>query len=624
MAHAIGVGRAVVTRRRALTRRRGVRLAVASAVAACALLVQGVGVTNASWTDPEWDRGTIGTTDCGPAATGIASRGEGRVLSGAILGADLDTLLAARGVSVTNTGSRDRHTPSSAQPVPGSPQGWADPLNVALLNDALALELTSALQLPLGAGTGAAGQFGQAENRGRAAAASGYLTSGGGINLDGAPAGYPNLATLRLSQVLGSLNHPLGTLIPGITDVSLTAGAVAGRADLDACDAAWTGLRSGASGNLSRNYLTSHLSLDLTSPTVGALVTGVTNTVTTLETTVNGIAGNAGVTNAIASGVTGLLNGLIGGNSSSLSLGNITVGPVTATVNTAPLRTFIAAPFGDPGGILTVRPGNGTISVNTTALLAAAYPGSYGNGLNGLAPNTNPLADPAVLTTLTNVLTQTLSAWVASVNTMLTQTINGIAVNAAVVIDLRAKLLITPWIHIGTIQASTSGTLAQLLTPGNTSTTASLTLLKDLGLVADLVNGLLKPVLNSLVTGLIGGLGGVVGNAIEAVLGTLRVLPVAVSALATPIITAVTTLYSRLFLSGIVALTVNAQNDPFTGGPEPPDWAALPTGRYDVAALRIGVLDALGGLGVRLYLGRASVGPGCTAAQAAGGGCAGY
>lgn len=604
------------------------RLVGAGLIAAFALLVQTAAPTNASWTDTEWTGAALGSANCATASSGFATRGDGRALSGSLLGTDLDTVAAASGVAVTSNGARDLHAPASAQPASGTPQAWADPLNVALLNGALPVNLTQALQLPLAAGTGAVGQFGQARNSGQAAGAAGYVTSSGGINLDGAPGGYPDLATLQLSSVLGSLNHNLGTLIPGISDVSLTAGAVAGRAQLAGCDTSWRGSvpmsADGTTGNVSRQYLASHLDLRLSSPTVSALTQGVTNTVTTLESTVNGLAGNAGVTSAITSGVSSLLNGLIGGNSSSLSLGNVSVGPLTATVNTLPLRNFIAAPFSDPGGVLVVSPGTGVISVNTTALLAAAFPGNYTAGLNGLQPNTNLLADPAILTALTNALSQALSAWLASVNTLLTQTVNGISVTASVVIALRAKILITPWINIGTITASTSGTLGQLLTPGNTSTTASLNLLPDLGLVADLVNGLLSPVLSSLVTGLVGGLGGIVGNALWAVVGTLTVLPSVVTTLTTPIITAVSTLYSKLFLSGLVSVTANAQNDPFSGRPEPPEWAAIPAGRYEVAALRVGVLDALGGLGVRLYLGRASVGPVCSPAKLVSGGCAGY
>ncbi|TDP90803.1 hypothetical protein EDF62_2455 [Leucobacter luti] len=604
------------------------RLFGAGLIAAFALLVQTAAPTNASWTDREWTHEALGSANCATATNGFATRGDGRALSGALLGTNLDTVAAASGVAVTSNGARDLHSPASAQPAAGTPQAWADPLNIALLNGALPLNLTQALQVPLAAGTGAVGQFGQARNSGQAAGAAGYVTSSGGINLDGAPGGYPDLATLKLSNVLGALNYNLGTLIPGITDVSLTSGAVAGRAQLNGCDAAWRGAvpmsADGTTGNLSRQYLASHLNLKLTSPTVSALTQGVTNTVSTLETTVNGLAGNAGVTSSITSGVTSLLNTLIGANSGSLSLGSVTVGPLVATVNTTPLRNFIAAPFGDPGGVLTVSPGTGVISVNTTALLAAAYPGSYTAGLNGLPPNTNLLADPAILSTLTNALGQALTAWLSSVNALLVQTVNGITISASVVIALRAKILITPWINIGTITASTSGTLGQMLTPGNTTTTASLHLLPDLGLVADIVNGLLAPVLSSLVTGLVGGLGGIVGNAIWAVVGTLTAIPTAVTTLTTPIITAVSTLYSKLFVSGLVAVTANAQNDPFSGHPEPPEWASTPGGKYEVAALRIGVLDTLGGLGVRLYLGRASVGPVCSSAKLAAGGCAGY
>lgn len=89
-------------------------------------------------------------------------------------------------------------------------------------------------------------------------------------------------------------------------------------------------------------------------------------------------------------------------------------------------------------------------------------------------------------------------------------------------------------------------------------------------------------------------------------------------------ISAVSRLYAGLFLNGVVALTVNAQNDPAAGGPEPADWTGLDPGRYDVAALRIGVLDALGQSNVRLYLGRGSVGPGCSMAEFAGSGCTDY
>lgn len=87
------------------------------------------------------------------------------------------------------------------------------------------------------------------------------------------------------------------------------------------------------------------------------------------------------------------------------------------------------------------------------------------------------------------------------------------------------------------------------------------------------------------------------------------------------VIDLVTTIYRELFLSGLVSITVNAQNHPTSGYPGPDDWADKPDGEYSVAALRVGVLDVLGDLGVRLYLGQATVGPVCGPASHR---CAGY
>ena len=73
-------------------------------------------------------------------------------------------------------------------------------------------------------------------------------------------------------------------------------------------------------------------------------------------------------------------------------------------------------------------------------------------------------------------------------------------------------------------------------------------------------------------------------------------------------------LFTHLFLERRVVLLVNAQNDPAANNPPrlhhvaaPGDWARLLPGQFDVAALRIGIRDAV--RGGNLYLGRASVGP---------------
>lgn len=85
-------------------------------------------------------------------------------------------------------------------------------------------------------------------------------------------------------------------------------------------------------------------------------------------------------------------------------------------------------------------------------------------------------------------------------------------------------------------------------------------------------------------------------------------LGTAVTGLAAPIVGAVSGVFTALYTNGVVSLTVNAQNDPVSGSTEPVNWATLAAGRYDVTALRIGILDVVGANNVHVYLGRGSVG----------------
>lgn len=541
------------------------------------------------------------------------------------LGVMLDTLAEASGTRVTNNGSVTTPSPSGAMAVPGLQSAFADPLNVTALSGVNVNLGQGILELPLDTSTGVLGQFGQARGNGLAAGASGFLTNTGGIGLKPA-AGYPELATLRLSQLLGSVNPGVASTLAEVTDVSLTSGAVAGRAANDACVAAWA---SSATTGLVREYLAASVRTEITSPTVGSLITGVAGTINSLERTVNELTDTAKPTNTsavgtITSGVTTLLNGVLGssGQGSILRLGSVEVSILSASIDLTAVRGLLTTTISDPGGVLMITPSSGAIRVDTAALLQAAYPGSYAQGLNGLPPNTNLLADPAIATALTGALTTTLNGWLNSVTTALTAAINALTINVSTTINLEVSvvLVVLPvWVAIGHIAASTTGTLSSL------TTSTSLVLLPGLlPVVTALLSGILSAVLNLLLSTLVSGLGGIVANAVNGVVNVFRTLPGAVTALTTPILNAVSNVYTRLFLSGVVAVTVNAQNDPLTGNPEPADWASLPARRFDVAAVRIGVLDALGASAVRLYLGRGSVGPGCTLASAAAGPCAAY
>ncbi len=644
---------------RSRMRVRRVVLGSAAVVATAALVVTSIVATDASWNDREWVHGTAGTLDCVDAAGDFATRGEGRLLSGSLLGLDTDTVAEVAGVRVTNDGTGATVRPATAAPAPVAP-AYADPLDIGVLGGVIGAGMTNILQLPLGTDTGLLGQFAEAHSTGAAAGAAGYVTDSGGLNLDGQEGGYPTLATLRLSHLLDSLGAGLGPGLGGVADVALETGAVAGRAGIDGCAALWNAgvpVEPGSAelvAGLSRDYLAASLATTFTSDTVGALVTAIGGNRTApcgsgglsvlrnLECTVNGLASSSGVLGTIESGVVGLLNGLF---SNGLSLVDVDVA-LTATIDLGAVEALLTETLGDQS--LQIDLATGEIRIDTAALLARAYPGHSGTGLNGLPPNTEPLTDPNVVAAAIAGIDELLDAWITRVNTALDQAVDGVFLDVTVIVNLRLSttLLGIPFNgaigHVeATIDCRPTGapgprgcSLADLLNPppGIQPVKTRLVLLQSLSgipiigslLVNLILNGVVSTVITGLTNALVNGLAGVIGNAVEGVLGSLRSLPVSVTGtrdpitgvvtggLVRPIMDVVSTLYTRLFLEGLVAVTINARNStPDPSDAEPPDWAALPEGRYDVAAIRIGVLDALGPSAVRLYLGRGSVGPIC-------------
>src|SRR5690606_14357117 len=133
------------------------------------------------------------------------------VLSGSLLGLDTDTVAEVSGVRATHDRTVSNAKPSTAAPVVGQLDAYADALRVDVLTAVLGLDLTSALQLPLDTDTGLIGQYGQAQSTGTSSGASGYITDSGAINTDGNESDYPDIATLKLSTLLNSLGLDLGS-----------------------------------------------------------------------------------------------------------------------------------------------------------------------------------------------------------------------------------------------------------------------------------------------------------------------------------------------------------------------------------------------------------------------------
>lgn len=565
------------------------RIAAAGVAAFTAVVVAVTwsSVTDAAWVSNEWvhagdldGQAGMRTVDCAAPDGAYATRGNGRVLSGSALGIDLDTLAQVTGVETTNDGSRAQVSPGTA--TDSGEDGYSNPLNVVVLQ-ALELDLTEVLQLPLDNSTGVLGQYGQAQSTGLSSAGAGFVDGTGAISVKPG-GGYPQLGTLRLSSLLDSLGYDLGTVLSGVADVSLEIGAVAGRASLDGCDYMWG---ADIEDVLDREYLAAGLVTEIDSPTVGTLSQTVSGLVTTLNGAVAGLVGNGGVASELLTGLLGVVDlGVVSTSQSEIT---------GATIDLTAVSDLATATRSDEAGAVAVNFGEGTIRIDTAALLARAYPDEYGNGLNGLDPNTNILDDPAVVEELSEALTEVLADWVDAVDDAVQAALDGLRIEAQLVVSV---------IPLSTVNIAIDASLDELEAGDGINATGGLVL-------SGLVNG---------ATGLIGPvLAGIIRGTLPAVSATLSSLDLAVD----PLVEVVADVYSALFLDGIVAVTVNAQNDPSTGDAEPADWAGLPDGRYDVAALRIGVLDALGDADVRLYLGRASVGMTCSIATAEQE-CAGY
>ncbi len=610
---------------RGATGRRRAGLAVATIAISLALVSQTGITSNASWNDSEWGHGSVGASSCATPAGAFANRGEGRAVGGSLLGIDLGGVANVHGVRATHDGARPAHSPAGAASA-GADNAWADTLNVTALQGAIDAELSDAVKLPLGTGTGAVNQYAQAAETGTAVGASGWVMDDGGINLSGG-SGYPEIATFGLSTLLARLDPAVSSALGGVADLSLEVGAVAGRASLDGCDAAWNGPIPydpiAGTGNLHRDYLASHLRASLESQAAGTLYDATLDLIGGLQGRVNQLLAQGGVVDSITSGLLGEVQRLLNGSlilklDTSPPHSNGSLVTVTAQVDTTNLMLLANAPFGDDDGIVTIDLPNDGIEIDLARLVGKAFHDDPGVGLNELAPNTAPLTDPRVTAALATAVSNALDDWLDRLGGVLNSTIDSISVNVVADVYLQAVLLFI-FVPIGGVHITVSGTLKQVL-EGTASKSVALNLLPGLGLIPGAVNTLL----GTLVNGLTNSVLGIVGTAFTGVFDALRVVPAAVTGAASALAQFIPALYGALFLQGVVSLVVNAQSDIAPPGhAEPPDWGGLPPGQYDVAALRIGVLEAVAD-GARVYLGRGSVGRVCSIAQTAAGECPGY
>ena len=605
--------------------------------------------SNASWRDDEYDHATLGTLDCAND-TIFATRAAGKLIGGSMLEADLDEVAELTSMRVTNDGVTAHPDPPTATEVAraagtdpgGLDVAWKNPLGVEVL-DTVNVPLTGTafagfLQLDTGTGVGVLNQFAGAGSNGYSLGASGAVSDSGAVSLSREPNGNaPTLGTLRLSTLVEELTGTaLASVVSGVSDLSLELGAVAGRATLDACEADWT---NDVVAHLDRSYAMAALSAELKTAVVKDL--GVTagralDAVQVRADTIDDVGSEVGdgVRTEIRTGVTKLLAPVLGG----LTIGGVTViGPAVSLDLTA-VRGLTTKTVTDDTGTVALDLATGQVSVDLAALLGEAYggqglDGQPTHGLNALDPNTELVLNAGVTNALVGALEQALDAWVVDMVASVKTAVSAATAETQIVVMLRGTVLGLT-LDVARLDIRTGGTLSQLIANA-AQTDATVTVLDDVDnvLLAEAIRALVAPLSPTLEATAEKDSARIVGTAVHKVLdAAASQLGVDLTTATGPVVTTLAeVLDDYLGVNGLVSLKVNAQNDPFTGAGSYPDWESgnrqVRDGRYDVAALSIGVLHAgAPSTTVNLELGRASVGVSCLLGGALhrSGACDGY
>lgn len=514
-----------------------------------------------------------------PTKTFTNVRGAGRFLGGTLLGTNLDTIADISGVTTTSNGTAGNVTPdpAGATRINGSeyyPYAYSVPLSVGVINDAIGVTLAALLDL--NTDLGAVNQYARSVFNGNSAGGSGLVDeSSGAISFKGNGA-YPSYAKINVRNLVASVtNSALASALADVADVTLDVGAVAARAAVDTC----------ASDEVTREYLVAWVKTIVKVPAVASLLQAVNTWLGNLpDTLVNGVTGPGGAVATLLSGLQSLLNPIL--HVLGLHLKDLGV-EVTLDSSTT-LNALLANQLTDNAGVLTIDlSGNSAdaVTVDTGALLGYPWNATKGSRLSNLAPNT----ELAINSTVINSLLKT------TLTTVLQDWLDNIVEAVKNVVNVKVTLNIVNWSLTGGPGSSTvakveiAGSLSDLL---NGTFTTNVTLGN-----ATLLNDVLSAILGATGKGLLNALGSAIGGLISSTLTT------ATSGLVTSVVDAVDNLYTALYASNILSLMVNVQNG-VAGAPT--DWDSIPADQYDVAALRLSVLDAASV--TRLYLARASVG----------------
>ncbi|WP_169928777.1 choice-of-anchor G family protein [Brachybacterium ginsengisoli] len=452
------------------------------------------------------------------AAESDQSEGLGRVINADVLSLDL-----------ADAGTSQSGFPSDAGPN-------ANPLNVGVINDSVALDLgTTTLPLigdennvgllHLGQ-VGAVSSFASSPDALNSTASAGAVGEGGALDLDGIANGTYGSARVDLTTLLEQAG------VDGLTDqivdeLSLELGALGSTATEEA-------------GTVSSEYVVADGKLVISSPLVAELSTELDSAVTGVGTTLNSAVGADGVLGTVAQNASLDLNvGLVrvqGGG------GTIGVTGLDAALAEAS-DSLLVEPLTDANGLVSINLADGTIEVDLQQLGGA-------DGLNGLPANTE-LLDATTIGLITGAVTEALGTVSDRAGQVL---IDDVFNNVGLTIELPARVS-TLGLPAATVDIVVETTIGQLAGTADGQPTVSI----DGNLLGIIPIGTLLSAVEPVIqTVLIAPLQGVVGGLVDT---TTTGLTETLDGLINPVLTTLDPVLDGV-LSEVVSVTINEQPSP--------------------------------------------------------------
>ncbi|MGX1749747.1 choice-of-anchor G family protein, partial [Glutamicibacter protophormiae] len=448
-----------------------------------------------------------------------------------------------------------------------------DDLQLSVLNDLIDLNLgTVALPLiksssdargllELG-GLGALSSYAKSSSATSSTSSSGIINDDGALAVDDVAGENFEPAELDASALLAQL---LGEEVASslLDQASIKIGALGSTVTETA-------------GQVDSQYAIADLQVDVHSPVVGNLVTGVDETLQTSIGPLTNLLQSGGAIETLVSGVVSTIGALPLVNASLSDL-SIDTEPLLTSVRTE----LLATPLSNADGSIKIDLKNGTIHVDLEKVLLDSTGSS---SLNTLPADTQVLSGDVVTSIVDGVSDVLLGSeeysLVSKVGNLVTEGIYELELN----VDILADISIPIVGELVKAPVTVKGTLGGFV--GQEGAAKPVVDTSQINVAGIPVGTVLQPIINAL-NGLVTSIGGVLTPAITNVLeGIQPALTGAVGRLITPVLDQAL----EPVLNDLVNITINEQPDQGDLGPE----------SFTVRALSIDVLPTIANVGVDL------------------------